>query len=159
MRVKWRKSGKATGRILSAESRATLSSKPFTLSVKVVILDQAGRCLLLKRFSHSTGNPGKWDFPGGKADLGERFDEALLREVQEETGLNISLQQVVGATESELPARKVAYLIMEGRLVSGATRLSHEHTVFVWVPVNQLLEMDLVEQFVEFAKAYSLAKG
>ncbi len=44
-------------------------TKPFALSTKVVIRDDAGRCLLLKRALSSKGNPGKWEFPGGKAEI------------------------------------------------------------------------------------------
>ncbi len=133
----------------------TQSAKPFALSIKVVIRDDAGRCLLLKRSQSSKGNPGKWDFPGGKAELGEKFDEALLREVAEETGLTISLQHVAGAAESEMPTRKVAYLIMEARLESGQARLSGEHDDYVWIAPEELPTMDLAEQFRSFAQVYS----
>lgn len=132
-----------------------MSQKPFALSVKVVIRNQAGDCLLLKRSLLSKGNPGKWDFPGGKADLGEKFDEALLREVGEETGLTIAITRVAGAAEFELPARKVAYIIMEAQLTSGQVRLSSEHDDFIWVAPHTLPTMDLAEQFVPFAQTYS----
>ena len=72
-----------------------MSHKPFALSAKVVVRDEEGRCLLLKRSMSSKGNPGKWDLPGGKVDIGESFDQGLLREVAEETGLTISLQRVL----------------------------------------------------------------
>ena len=65
-----------------------MTRKPFVLSAKVVVRDAHGRCLLLKRSMSSKNNRGKWDLPGGKVDAGERFDEALLREVAEETGLS-----------------------------------------------------------------------
>jgi len=132
-----------------------MSTKPFALSIKVVIRDDAGRCLLLKRSLSSKGNPGKWEFPGGKAELGEKFDEALLREVAEETGLTISLQRVSGAAESEMPTRKVAYLIMEARLESGQVRLSSEHDDYAWIAPEDLPMMDLAEQFRSFAETYS----
>ncbi len=130
-------------------------TKPFALSIKVVILDDADRCLLLKRALTSKGNPGKWEFPGGKAEMREKFDEALLREVMEETGLTISLEHVAGAAESEMPARKVAYLIMEARLESGQVRLSSEHDDYAWVAPEELPTMDLAEQFRAFAQLYS----
>lgn len=132
-----------------------MSEKPFALSLKVVIRDNAGRCLLLKRSLSSKGNPGKWEFPGGKVEAGEDFDAGLLREVAEETGLTISLQHVAGAAEFELPDRKVAYLILEGRLESGEVRLSSEHTDYAWVAPQELPKMDLAEQFRPFAQAYS----
>ena len=56
----------------------------FGLSAKVVILNEQGQCLALKRSQASANNAGKWDFPGGKIDQGESFDEGLLREVEEE---------------------------------------------------------------------------
>lgn len=127
-----------------------MTEKPFRLSIKVVIFDDTGRCLLLKRSSHSKGNPGKWDLPGGKVDSGEDFDRALIREVVEETGLRISLTRVTGGTERELPERTVAYLIMEARLVSGQARLSNEHDDFAWVGAAELRDMDLVPQFRPF---------
>ena len=132
-----------------------MSGKSYALSIKVVIRDEAGRCLLLKRSLSSKGNPGKWEFPGGKVEAGENFEAGLLREVAEETGLTISLQRVVGAAEFELPDRKVAYLILEGRLESGQVRLSSEHTDYAWVAPQELPTMDLAEQFRPFAQAYS----
>lgn len=136
---------------------AVTAEKPFALSVKVVVRDEAGRCLLLRRSLSSRRNPGKWEFPGGKIDVGETFEEALLREVAEETGLTISLQRVAGAAESELPAMRVAYLILEGRLGSGQVRLSDEHDGYVWVAPRDLPTMDLAEQFRPFAQAYGQA--
>ena len=53
--------------------------KPLRLSVKIVVRDDAGRCLLLKRSLTSKGNPGKWEFPGGKIDPGESFDRPWSR--------------------------------------------------------------------------------
>ncbi|MDH7487214.1 MAG: NUDIX domain-containing protein [Anaerolineae bacterium] len=136
-----------------------MSDKPFALSIKVVIRDEADRCLLLRRSASSKGNPGKWEFPGGKVEAGEDFDAALLREVAEETGLTVSLHRVAGAAESEMPTRKVAYLILEGRLESGQVRLSSEHEDYAWVAPHDLLGMDLVEQFRPFAQAYGQQPG
>lgn len=131
-----------------------MSENGFALSGKVVVLDDAGRCLLLKRSMESKGNPGKWEFPGGKADPGETFEEALLREVCEETGLEISLTRVAGAAQSIVGQRKIAYLIMEGRLTGGEVCLSAEHDDFVWIPRGELLTVDLPEQFRGFARRY-----
>ena len=136
-----------------------MTGKPFALSVKVIILDGEGRCLLLRRSLKSKGNPGKWDFPGGKADPGESFEDALLREVEEETGLRIALGRVVGAAESKAPSRRVAYLIMEARLESGEVRLSEEHEAHVWMAVQDLAGADLAPQFRRFAQEYARTRG
>jgi 8-oxo-dGTP diphosphatase len=129
--------------------------KPFALSVKVIIHDDDGRCLLLKRSMSSRGNPGKWEPPGGKVDAGENLEEGLLREVSEETGLTISLRRVLGAAESESPEKRVAYLILEGNMESGQVHLSSEHDDFVWVDPQDLIKFDIAEQFHPFLKAFS----
>ncbi len=135
-----------------------MSNKPFALSVKVVIRNASGQCLLIKRSFKSKGSPGKWDLPGGKAEMGERFDEALLREVAEETGLSINLMHVAGSAECELPDRKVAYIIMEASLASGEVHLSREHDDFSWITLQEFPTMDLVEQFLPFAEMYQKAQ-
>ena len=135
-----------------------MSSKPYALSIKVVIHDRAGRCLVLKRSAKSKGNPGKWDFPGGKAVLGEKFDHALLREVKEETALKVSLLHFAGGAESEMPTRRVVYLIMQTKIKSGKVRLSDEHDGFAWVKLRDLAKVDLAPQFKAFAKEYSRRK-
>ncbi|HEX7587290.1 MAG TPA: NUDIX domain-containing protein [Anaerolineae bacterium] len=132
-----------------------MSSKPFALSIKVVIFDRARRCLVLKRSTKSKVNMGKWDFPGGKAEPGEKFDQALLREVKEETALKISLQHFAGGAESETPTRRVICLIMQARIKSGKVRLSDEHDDYAWVNLRDLTKVDLAPQFKAFAKAYS----
>ena len=131
-----------------------MSSKSFGLSVKVIVQNKNGRCLLLKRSMKSKGNPGKWDLPGGKVDKGENFDEALLREVREETGITISLEHVIGAGESETATHRVAYLFMNGTLIDGTVHLSDEHIDHTWVDMRELLSMDICEQFKPFLQTY-----
>jgi 8-oxo-dGTP diphosphatase len=138
---------------------ALMPQKPYALSVKVLIRDGEGQCLLLKRSMSSKGNPGKWDLPGGKLDPGENLEQALLREAIEETGLTISLTRVLGATESEAPARRVAYLIFEGRIASGQVKLSEEHEDFTWVAVKDIEKVDIAPQFRPLLKAFSLGAG
>jgi 8-oxo-dGTP diphosphatase len=132
-----------------------MGQKPFTLSVKVIIRDQDGRCLLIQRASSSRGNPGKWEFPGGKVTLGEDFDQVVQREVSEETALTVCLQRALGTAQVELPTRKVVYLILEADWEMGAVQLSSEHEDYVWRYPHELLEMDLVRHFIPFVKRYA----
>ena len=136
-----------------------VTRKRFALSAKVLVRDEQGRVLLLKRSVRSKNNRGKWDLPGGKVDTGESFDGALLREVAEETGLTVSLVGVAGTAESDLPDRKVVYLLMDGRLTSGEVRLSEEHDEFAWVERSRLSVVDVCEQFRSFLEAYSGQAG
>jgi 8-oxo-dGTP diphosphatase len=134
-------------------------TKPYSLSVKAVIRQADGRLLLLKRSPNCKINVGKWDLPGGKVERGESFDQALIREVLEETGLEISLQRVVGTAERELPEWKVVYLILEGHIVSGDLKLSAEHSEYRWATGRDLLDLELVDQFRPFVQPLTLEQG
>jgi 8-oxo-dGTP diphosphatase len=129
--------------------------KPFKLSVRAVILDENGRCLLLKRSRGSKTNPGKWELPGGKVDDGEQFEQALLREIAEETRLNVTLRHPSGVAESDLPSVMVVHLIMEGVLEAGQVILSGEHDDYVWVDPKEMPKMDLADYMRVFAHEYA----
>jgi len=136
---------------------AAAAPKPFTFSGKALISDGKGRYLLIRRSAASGHNRCKWDLPGGKVDPGENIDHALIREVAEETGLTISLERVLGAGQSDAPTRKVAYLIMEGRIQSGEITLSSEHDKYQWVARKKLGDIDVCPQFAAFLK--TVAQG
>lgn len=131
-----------------------MTDRLFSLSTKVLIRNNDGKYLLLKRSQKSRSNPGKWEFPGGKVDKGEILEPALLREVSEETGLTIELDHVAGAAESDFYEWRMAHLIMEGHGVSGEVHLSDEHDDFLWAPLSELPKMDMPEHFRKFAEDY-----
>ena len=65
-----------------------------TLTVDVVIPDGQGKVLLIRR-GHAPYE-GMWCFPGGMVDPGETVADAAVREVREETGLEVELDHVLG---------------------------------------------------------------
>jgi 8-oxo-dGTP diphosphatase len=130
------------------------SNKPWKFSAKVLIYDKDGQCLLLKRSLKSKGNPGRWEPPGGKIDPGESFDGALIREVGEETGLDVSLLHAVGVAESELTEINVVHLMFEAILNTGQVQLSDEHIDYMWVKPEDFKNLDLVEWFKQFKEGY-----
>ena len=60
--------------------------KPLIPVVAVALLDQEGRCLLAQR-PHGKDHGGLWEFPGGKIEARESPEQALLRELREELGV------------------------------------------------------------------------
>ncbi|WP_430397727.1 (deoxy)nucleoside triphosphate pyrophosphohydrolase [Ferrovibrio sp.] len=71
------------------DAESVLKPKPVVLVVAVALVDADGRVLLTQR------PPGKklagmWEFPGGKVESNETPEAALLRELREELGLDIS---------------------------------------------------------------------
>lgn len=132
--------------------------KPFNLSVKLLLLDEQGRGLFLKRSPMCKAHAGKWELPGGKLEPGEYFDQALLREVEEETGLKTFMLGVAGTTESDLPSRKIIYLILEGSVDEGTLHLSTEHEEAAWLSPADALKLDLAPQFRRFLEDYCRGK-
>lgn len=132
-----------------------MSEKLFRLAVRAVIRDEQGRCLLLRRSPANKGFVGQWEWPGGKTDPGEAFDEALRREAREETGLEIELLGVVGAFDFEMPQARVVTLCMEARPVGGALRLSEEHDESAWVPAAEVPDWKILDVMKGLASIYA----
>jgi len=126
-----------------------------TLSVKALLLNAEGQCLLLRRSAASRNNAGKWELPGGKSDPRESFDVALAREVREETGLNSRLLRPFETTASDLRDRQVVYLVMLAEAQPGKVRLSAEHDEYKWVSPGEFDDIDLAPQFRGVARHYA----
>ena len=67
------------------------SAKGIRASVSAVIFDRRGRLLLQQR-----SDGGQWGLPGGSVEIGESVTDAVRREVNEETGLNVAVKRMVG---------------------------------------------------------------
>ncbi|MEX2215136.1 MAG: NUDIX domain-containing protein [Phycisphaeraceae bacterium] len=130
-------------------------SKPFTISPKAVIRDSSGRALVIRRSAASRFWPDKWDLVGGKMDAGETFDQTLLREAKEETGLTIELTRLLGASEYELPHIKLVFVVMEATMISGTLRLSEEHCESRWVCDGELATLDMVPPLAQALRSPS----
>jgi 8-oxo-dGTP diphosphatase len=129
------------------------AAKPFSLTVKAVILDPRRRCLLLRRSAANHGFVGYWEWPGGKLDPGEEFADGLRREVREEAGLEIELTALAGATQFEMPAGSVILLCLEARPLTTVVRLSREHDDFAWLPLEEVAQRNLLEPMKPILKS------
>jgi 8-oxo-dGTP diphosphatase len=65
--------------------------------VGAVIRDEAGRLLMILR-GHDPGQ-GLWSIPGGRIEPGETAEAAVVREVREETGLDVRCGPLLGSAE------------------------------------------------------------
>jgi len=62
---------------------------PVILVVAVALVDVDGRVLIAQRPENKSMS-GLWEFPGGKVEIGELPEAALIRELDEELGINVS---------------------------------------------------------------------
>ena len=91
----------------------------------VVVRD--GRVLVVHRPRYDD-----WSLPKGKLKLGESWEAAALREVEEETGLRCELGELVGATRYGL--KEVRYFRMT---CEGEPRAQNEVDEVRWVPLAE----------------------
>lgn len=102
---------------------------------------QDGRVLAARR-THPPEAAGRWEFPGGKVELGESAEAALAREIREELGCGI---EVTGWFEAEAPIGERHLLrVAAARLIEGEPE-PHEHDLIRWLGVDELGDVDWLE--------------
>jgi mutator protein MutT len=87
-------------RLISPDARAWLVRKTqssFTVSAAAVVLNEKGEVLLLNHVLRPYSN---WGFPGGFLDFGEQAEEAIRREVREETGIEVTRLKLISIRTS-----------------------------------------------------------
>ncbi len=131
-----------------------MTVKPFALCVRLILFDQHGHILILKRSPQSNTNPGKWELPGGKIDAGEAFDEALKREIQEETGFTVAIHTAAGTAMQETDEYRVVNLVMVGTILSGGLSISKEHSEYRWAGLPEIAALDKADWFTEYFTMY-----
>ncbi|MFA7319499.1 MAG: nucleotide exchange factor GrpE [Parcubacteria group bacterium] len=121
----------------------------FTLTAKAVVLNEKNEILLIKRHKDDHHGAGKWDFPGGNLEMVEDSKEGLEREIEEETGLKVELEIILGLHDFEKKYKKNFNIDGESVFVngkgvrflgyckSGEINLSKEHEEYEWVPLEQ----------------------
>ncbi|MEL6289378.1 MAG: (deoxy)nucleoside triphosphate pyrophosphohydrolase [Pseudomonadota bacterium] len=108
-------------------------SHELLIVVACALVDDDGRVLLAKR-PEGRSDAGLWEFPGGKIEPGETPEAALIRELHEELGIDVTAACLAPFTFAST-ARSVGHLLMplfvcrrwEGEVVA------HEHEELAWV--------------------------
>jgi mutator protein MutT len=137
-----------------------MAGKPFSLTMKTVLVDGEGKTLLIRRSKANKNFTGKWEWPGGKVDPGEDFAVAAIREAKEETGLDVELTAVAGVAQFEMPKAFVAMLCMEARILGGTLTLSDEHDAYQWASLSKLNVIELIDGPVrDCMLAYAMRKA
>ncbi len=122
------------------------------VAVKGVILYN-GKMLMIKRASNDEVGADTWEMAGGKIDFGEKLEFALIREVFEETSLNVSVEKLLYAsTFMTNPKRQLVLLAYLCQAGSEEVTLSSEHSAFMWATKGEVEEHLLPMILDEFKK-------
>lgn len=103
----------------------------------VAIIDD-GCILMLKRMDN-----GKWTLPGGTLELNESLIDCAIREVKEETGLNITVMDVIGTyTDPDIrieysngEVRREFTVVYYGAATNCEIIIDDESSTYAWIPL------------------------
>ncbi len=103
---------------------------------------QSDACLVLTRRSGKMRNhPGQWALPGGRVDEGESLEQTALRELQEEVGLELSADHVIGRLDDFVT--RSGYVMTPIVIWAGAT--PDEHLLANEAEVDSIHRIPLAE--------------
>ena len=106
--------------------------------------------LLLVRRGRGPGE-GRWSVPGGRVEGGETLGEAVVRELQEETGLDGLCGALLGWVERIHPDHHFVILDFIVDVLDPAEPIAGDDAAEVrWVPLADVAELPLVDGLAEF---------
>jgi 8-oxo-dGTP diphosphatase len=121
--------------------------------VAAVIKDRAGRLLLIRR-GHEPG-AGLWSLPGGRIEPGETREQALRREVLEETGLAVQCGQLLGSAELPAPGGAVFEVSDYLAVVTGGELAPGDDAAGArWVSAAGLASLPLTDGLAGYLSAW-----
>ncbi|MGW2366333.1 NUDIX hydrolase [Streptomyces sp. NPDC001667] len=134
------------GRIDYFEDPSAPKANSVVPSASVVVVDDSGRLLVI----HKTDN-NLWALPGGGHDIGESITDTAIREVREETGIEIEVEEITGVYTN--PQHVMAYddgevrqqftVCFRAHPTGGALRNSEESKEVRWVSPTDLPKLDI----------------
>jgi len=128
----------------------TKAPKPnsIRLATAVDLFEKDGKIILLRRKDND-----KWTMPGGTLDFGESLTDCAVREVLEETGLQIRITGLIGTYTdprilieySDGEVRQEFTLVYAAEIESGELKIDDESKEAVWLPLGSALQLPLAE--------------
>ena len=110
------------------------SSPRHSVSVAAAIVDESGQLLAVRRRDN-----GHWEPPGGILELHETIQAGLVREVREETGLEVEPQALSGVYKNM--RRGIVALVFRCRIIDGEPRPTREAEQVSWLSPDEVRDL------------------
>ncbi|MGA7688779.1 MAG: NUDIX hydrolase [Jiangellales bacterium] len=128
---------------MARSGRGRSGGDTWTLCAGGVLTDSDGRVLLVRR-GHAP-YAGTWSLPSGRAEPGETVRAAATREVLEETGLVVEVDELLGVVRRQDPAGTVHYEIHDFacHIVGGTLAPGDDADEAGWFSESQMADLEL----------------
>jgi 8-oxo-dGTP diphosphatase len=126
--------------------------------VGAVVTDEQGRLLMIQR-GHDPG-AGLWSIPGGRIEPGESDAQALVREMLEETNLQVKVGKLIGRVQRQGLGGAVIDIRDYAATVTGGTlRAGDDAADARWVATAELARLDVTEGLIEALTEWGVLGG
>lgn len=124
-----------------------------TIEVVAAVIVRDRKILCVQRAEHARECVSlKWEFPGGKVEVGESREEALVREIREELSVDIEVSEFLMTVEHAYPDFHLTMHVFKCALQSGEIVLN-EHVDMKWLSVEELDQLDWAAADVPVVKS------
>ena len=112
------------------------------IEVVAAIIFREEKVLCVQRAEHEREYVSlKWEFPGGKVEVGESREEALVREIREELSVDIEVSEFLMTVEHTYPDFHLSMHVFKCVLDQGEITLN-EHVALKWLSIDELDQLD-----------------
>lgn len=112
------------------------------VGVGAVILDENNRILLVLR--KRSPEAGFWSLPGGKVEFMETIENAVIREISEELGIDIEITRLLCVTNHIIPSENTHYVAPTfiTRIINGVVENKEPHAIekVQWFSIDDMPE-------------------
>ena len=112
--------------------------EPLSTLVVVAAVVRDGDRILACRRGPGKDAAGRWEFPGGKVEAGERPEEALARELREELGVDARIGPLVDRTVTRAAERAIDLACYSAALTGDRPTTSTDHDELRWLLADEL---------------------
>ena len=122
------------------------------ITVVAALIKKDNKVLIAKRATGDSNVYGKWEFPGGKVEIGETEESAIEREIKEEFEMDIKAIKFITNNICQYPTKTIDLRLYECEYISGDFKL-HDHLEYAWIEIDKLLEYDLAKADIPLAES------
>ena len=121
------------------------------ITVVAALIEKDEKYLIARRSTGSEDVIGKWEFPGGKVEIGETEEQAIEREIKEEFEMNIKAIKFLTNNTCNYPTKTIDLKLYECKYISGKFHL-HDHSEYVFVDKDEIMTYDLCQADISLAE-------